>query len=104
MDIKKIKTRVEYLSFSTNQTLVLEEPAQVIFINTGALNDFVVINNNFTLSSLAATNNGTAQYPSTFTIRNNSNEIDATIYTIRFFSTAPVTNFQLKVIVKYYAK
>jgi hypothetical protein len=101
MDIKTRKTRVEYLSFSTNQTLVLEEPAQVIFMNTGAASDRVVINNNLILSSIAATNGGTAQFPSTFTIKNNANEVDTTNYTIRFVGTADP---RLYVMIKYYVK
>jgi len=95
------KTRVEYLSYSTNQTIVLEEPAEVIFINTGAVGDRVVINNNLILSSTLATNSGVAQFPSTFTIKNNANEVDTTNYTIRFVG---LTDPRLYVIVKYYQK
>lgn len=95
------KTRVEYFSYSTNQTIVLEEPAEVIFINTGAVADRVVINNNLILSSTLATNSGVAQFPSTFTIKNNINEVDTTNYTIRFIGA---TDPRLYVIVKYYVK
>ena len=99
MDKKRIKTRIEYFSYSTNQTIVLEEPAEIIFINTGAVADRVVINNNLILSSTLATNNGTAQFPSSLTIKMNPNEIDTTNYIIRFVGT---TDPRLYVIVKYY--
>lgn len=96
---KYIKTRIEYNSYNTNQTLVLDNPAEVIFINAGATGDRVVINNNLILSSTLATNNGTAQFPSRLEVKMNSNEVDSTNYVIRFVGTADP---RLYVIVKYY--
>jgi len=99
METKKIKTRTEFYFFNRNQTIVLEEPAEVIFINCSALPDRVIINNNLTLDTTLATNSGVAQFPSSFTIKHNPNEIDVTNYTIRFVST---TDPRLIVICKYY--
>lgn len=96
----KIHTRIEYLSFSTNQNLVLDDPAEVTFINCGALGDQVVLNNNLTLDShKAATEVTGSKYPYTLNVKMNSNEIDKTNYVIRFIGN---TDPRLYVIVKYY--
>jgi len=99
MQTKKIKTKTEFYFFNRNQTLVLSEPAEIIFINCGALPDRVIINNNLILDTTLSTNGGGAQFPSTFTIKHNPNEIDVTDYTIRFVAT---TDPRLFVICKYY--
>ena len=93
---------VEYNIYSITQTLVLDNPAEVIFINAGGLTDQVIINNNFTLDSVIATNSGSATNPSIFTMKMNPNEIDITDYHIRF--TGVAVNPKLNVIVKYYKK
>jgi hypothetical protein len=99
---KLIPIYVEYNIYSTTQTLVLDNPAEVIFMNIGGLTDQVVINNNFTLDSIIATNTGSATNPSIFTIKMNPNEIDITDYHVKFTGT-PVRP-RLNVIVKYYKK
>jgi len=101
MEDKYIYTRIEYNNYSTNQTIVLEEPAEVTFINCGAAGDEIIINNNLRLSPLISTNAGTAQFPSRINVNMNSNEIDSTNYIIRFLGA---TDPRLYVIVKYYKK
>ena len=99
MEIKRIKTRTEFFLYNRNQTLVLEEPAEVIFINCGAVGDLLTINNNLILSSHASTTSVGSQFPNTYTIKRNPNEIDITNYTIRFLTTIDP---RLIVIAKYY--
>ena len=92
------KTRIyyEFRTIQTNQTLVLENPAQVTFQCIGALGDSLVINNNYRLSSrIEAFTNYTE--PWELVLNNNVNEIDVTDYTIRF-NTPCVLN----IIIKYY--
>ena len=101
MEKKRIKTRTEFYFFNRNQTIVLDEPAEVTFINVGALPDRVVINNNLVLDTTLSTNGGTAQFPNTFTIKHNPNEVDITNYTIRFVATVDPRLF---VICKYYVE
>lgn len=99
MEIKRIKTRTEFFFFNRNQTIVLEEPAEVIFINCGATGDRLTINNNLTLDSHATTTSVGSQFPNTYTIKRNPNEIDVTNYTVRFITTSDP---RLIVIAKYY--
>lgn len=101
MEKKRIKTRTEFFFFNRNQTIVLEEPAEVIFINCGAGGDRLTINNNLTLDSTLSTNNGTAQFPNTYTIKRNPNEVDITNYIVRFVTTIDP---RLIVIAKYYVE
>jgi hypothetical protein len=99
MQTKKIKTRTEFYFFNRNQTIVLDEPAEIIFINVGAVGDRIVINNNLTLDSHQTATSVGSQFPSTYTIRHNPNEIDVTNYTIRFTT---LIDPRLFVICKYY--
>lgn len=101
MEKKRIKTRTEFYFFNRNQTIVLEEPAEVIFINVGSAGDRIVINNNFTMDSTQSTNAGTAQFPNIYTIKRNPNEVDVTNYTIKFITTIDP---RLYVICKYYVE
>lgn len=100
--MKLIPIYVEYNVYSTTQTLVLDSPAEVIFINSGGKTDQVIINNNFTLDSVLATNSGSAINPSIFTMKMNPNEVDITDYHIKF--TGVPVDPKLYVIVKYYKK
>ena len=99
MEKKRIKTRTEFFFFNRNQTIVLEEPAEIIFINCGAVGDRLTINNNLTLDSLQTTTSVGSQFPNTFTIKHNPNEIDVTNYIVRFVTTIDP---RLIVIAKYY--
>lgn len=100
MNLTKIFT--EFNIYSTTQTLVLDSPAEIIFINIGGLADQVIINNVFTLDSTIATNSGVATNPSYYTMRMNPNEIDISDYHIRFVGRGERP--RLMVIVKYYKK
>jgi hypothetical protein len=94
------KTRVyyEFRSIETNQTLVLENPAQVTFQVNGGLGSSLVINNNYLLvGRIESFTNYTD--PWELILNNNENEIDVTQYSIRF-NTPCVLN----VIIKYYDK
>lgn len=101
MEKKRIKTRTEFYFFNRNQTIVLEEPAEVTFINVGASGDRIVINNNLILDSHQTATSTGSQFPSTFTIKHNPNEVDVTNYTIRFITTIDP---RLYVICKYYVE
>lgn len=100
--MNKINTRIEFFVFEAikgSQTLVLEKPAEITFINTGGgIADAVIINNNFRLSSTFATNSGVATHPNTLYLKNNNYEIDVTTYTIRVLGATA----QCQVVVKYF--
>jgi hypothetical protein len=109
--MKNIKR--EIFIFNTDQTLVLENPLSVQFINcyNGILltnEGEVTINNSFVLipywRSLGLSGNTLLQPPQFaspyfLTLENNADEQDTTQYTIRFNNNN--TNNRLFVIVKY---
>lgn len=101
MERKRIKTRTEFFRYDRNQTIVLEEPAEVIFMNLGAAGDRITINNVFTLDSHQSVTSIGAQFPYMYTIKRNPNEVDATTYIIKF--NAP-GDPRLIVIAKYYVE
>lgn len=109
--MKNIKR--EFFIFNTDQTLVLENPLSVQFINCyngiSITNDGeVTINNSFVLTpfwkTLGLSGNPIIQPPQfaspyLLTLENNEDEQDTTQYTIRFANNN--TNNRLFVIVKY---
>jgi hypothetical protein len=110
--MKNIKR--EFFVFSTDQTLVLENPLSVEFINcyngVGATQEGqCIINNAFVLTPFWKTLgfSGSAVIvpafdsasPYQLTLNNNIDEQDTTQYTIRFFNNS--TQNRLFVIVKY---
>lgn len=109
---KKRKIRYEFLIFSTDSTLILENPLSVEFINTSpdtnpAFGD-VIINQFIRLVPrwrAIASSLGPALVPFNYsddyklTLNNNINEIDVTQYQIRFRSPSLLN--RLIVIVKY---
>ena len=108
MPIKKQKVRYEFYNFQTgpsgvsNTTLVLDKPASVKFVVTGAGlgADLVTINNAYQLQSVNLFTTIGSQYPYELILENNQDEIDITNYSINIFS--PANAITLKVIAKYY--
>jgi hypothetical protein len=106
--------RREFFVFNTDQTLVLENPLSIQFINCyngiGATQEGqVIINNTFVLTpywkSLGFSGSAIivpafdSASPYFLNLENNLNEQDATQYTIKFFNNNPSN--RLFVIVKY---
>ena len=93
------KTRIyyEFRTINTNQTLVLENPAQVTFQCTGAPTNGVVINNIYRLETRIDAQSISFNSPWELVLNNNLNEIDVTQYTIRFIGTC-----NLDIIIKYF--
>lgn len=110
--MKNIKR--EFFIFSTDQTLVLENPLSIEFVNcyngAGATQEGqVTINNAFVLTpfwktlglsgSAVIIPSSDSSSPYFLTLNNNPDEQDNTQYTIRFFNNS--TQNRLFVIVKY---
>ena len=100
--MKNINVRYEFYTYDSSKgstTLVIDSPAEVTFICTGAgVADAVIINNAFRLSSTIAFTSGVATHPNQLILKNNDYEVDKTIYQIRVLGV----NSQCSVIVKYF--
>lgn len=97
---KHQKVRFEFeLVEAESKTLVLDDPAGVVFQNISANPaDVITINNGLTIAPLIAVNSGVARNPGSFEIPMNQGEVDATSYAVRF----PTGTGTLLVIKKYY--
>lgn len=87
----------EFLLISSDQELDLENVIEVEFINIGDTD--VVINNVYRLSRLSVVIGGGTNFDYKLLLKNNINEIDKTLYRIRFVSAIP--NRRLIVRAKY---
>jgi len=99
--VKKIKVKYEFKLYDRNQTIVLNNPSQVQFINISNVpGGLVIINNFLTLNSVrdSITGFGPPPNPSQITLNNNTDEEDTTNYTCQF----PANEGILLVIAKYY--
>jgi hypothetical protein len=94
---EKIRILYEFRTINTNQTLVLDRPAQITFICIGVAGQGVVINNNFNLITRTESLQAPFKAPFELTLNNNDNEIDVTNYLIRFIGTP-----SLQLIIKYF--
>jgi hypothetical protein len=89
--------RNEFLIISSDQELDLENAIEIEFINVGDID--VEINNVYRLSRLIFVMGGLTNYDYKLLLKNNLNEIDVTLYRIRFLANIP--NRKLIVRVKY---
>lgn len=87
----------EFLIISSDQELDLENAIEIEFINVGDID--VVINNVYRLSRLSLVIAGATNFDYKLLLKNNIDEIDVTIYRIRFLANIP--NRRLFVRVKY---
>ena len=86
----------EFRQVTTDQILVLDNPASVWFqmLGTGG---FVTINNIYRLQSYLESNSAAGLFDWQLKLDNNVNEIDVTNYVLRFAGTG-----SLNLIIKYY--
>jgi len=96
--METIQIKNEVFTITQNQTLVLNNPAQVTFLNNGLPGEYVLINNSLIIFPFRDVITGVADAPANFTLQNNSGEIDTTNYQIIF----PTGAGNLTVICKYY--
>lgn len=89
--------RNEFLIISSDQELDLENVIEIEFINVGDTD--VVINNVYQLSRLVNVIGGTTNFDYKLLLKNNLNEIDVTLYRIRFVLN--ISNKRLIVRAKY---
>jgi len=90
----------EFKVFTEPATLVLNNPAEITFINQGLGGGICIINNVIRLSTSADVVQGIGDYNDRITLRPNLNETDTTDYNIRWQGSIG----QLVVICKYYKK
>jgi len=95
----KVKVYYEFRTITTDQTIVLDRPAQVTFQLIGGLGESCVINNIYLLITRKDSVDGGKKLPWELILNNNENEIDITNYQVRFLITA---GSYLNVIIKYY--
>ena len=95
------KVEYKFFVYDTDQTLVLSNPAEIRFINTGTGGNIAVINQVFKLQTLTEFIAGTSVYPYEFNLKINQNEIDVTQYQIKFQGGGVP---RLYVLIKYYVK
>ena len=98
--MEKIFIKNEVFTITQNQTLVLNNPAQVTFLNNGLPGEYVLINNSLIIYPFRDVLTGTADAPANFTLQNNGGEVDTTNYQVIF----PTGAGNLTVICKYYVK
>lgn len=93
-----IKTPIlyEFRQITTDQILVLDNPASVWFQMLG-VGGFVTINNLYRLQSFQDSNSPLGLFDWQLKLDNNVNELDVTNYIIRFAGTG-----SLNLIIKYY--
>ena len=89
----------EFKEYTENCTLVLNNPAEITFINQQVGGGLVIINNTIRLAPSNTVVQGIADYYDRITLKPNLDEIDTTDYNIKF--TAPS---RLIFICKYYRK
>lgn len=89
----------EFKEFTESQTLVLNNPAEVTFINQGVGGGVITINNVINLITSAQVVQGVGDYLDRIVLKPNLNEIDTTDYNVKI----PVGS-KLVVICKYYRK
>jgi hypothetical protein len=89
----------EFKEYTETQTLVLNNPAEVTFINQGVGGGIVTINNVINIQPSANVIAGIGDYQDRITLRPNLNETDTTDYNVKI----PVGS-KLVVICKYYRK
>jgi hypothetical protein len=89
----------EFKEVTESQTLVLNNPAEVTFINQGVGGGIVTINNVINIQPSSIVIAGGADYYDRVTLKNNVNEVDTTDYNVKM----PVGT-KLIVICKYYRK
>jgi len=87
----------EFRQYTQSGTLVLNNPAEVTFINQSPVGANIIINNTIILSSSAQVIQGVGDYFDRITLRTNLNEIDTTDYSVII-----PPNTILIVICKYY--
>lgn len=88
----------EFRQISTDQTLVLDKPAQVTFqiFGTGSI---ITINNSYKIQSFKDSQSAAGVYNWQLVLNNNVNEVDVTNYVIRFGGGVSGLLF---IIIKYY--
>jgi len=89
----------EFKEYTETQTLVLNNPAEVTFINQGVGGGVVTINNVINIQTSANVIAGIGDYFDRITLRPNLNEVDTTDYNVKI----PIGT-KLIVICKYYRK
>jgi len=95
---EKQKVSYEIRTIDQPQTLVLERPASLHFINVSQIiGNTLTINQDYTLQCYRDFVSGVATFPSELILNNNSNEQDTTVYRI---SGTP-NEFICKIIIKY---
>ena len=96
-----MKTEViyEFKEVTESQTLVLNNPAEVTFINQGIGGGIVTINNVIQIQTSGNVIAGIGDFFDRVTLKNNVNEVDTTDYNVRM----PVGT-KLIVICKYFRK
>jgi len=94
-----MKTQViyEFKEVTESQTLVLNNPAEVTFINQGVGGGIVTINNVIQIQTSGNVIAGIGDFFDRITLKNNGNEIDTTDYNVRM-----AVGTKLIVICKYY--
>lgn len=90
----------EFKVFTEPATLVLNNPAEITFINQGLGGGICIINNVIRLSPSNAVVQGIGDYNDRIVLRPNLNEQDTTDYNIRWQGAIG----ELIVICKYYRK
>ena len=95
----KQKIKYEFKLIDQPGTLVLEQPAQVKFINVSLLPaNTCTINQTYTLGTAKENIAGIAHYPAELDLSNNNDEEDTTTYQIN----GTPNEFKLIVILKYF--
>jgi hypothetical protein len=89
----------EFKEYTETQTLVLNNPAEVTFINQGVGGSVITINNVILIQPSGNVIAGIGDYQDRITLRPNLNETDTTDYNVKI----PVGS-KLVVICKYYRK
>ena len=93
------KIKYEFKVIDQPGTLVLEQPAQVKFINVSLVpGNTVTINQVYTLGTAAENISGLAQFPAELDLSNNNAEEDTTNYQIN----GTPNEFKLIAILKYF--
>lgn len=97
--MEKTEIIYEFKEYTETQTLVLNNPAEITFINQGTIGGVITINNVLQLSPTVQVISGIADYLDRIILKPNLNEIDTSNYNIKI----PFGG-KLVVICKYYRK
>jgi len=96
---EKKKVKWEVRTYDQSGTIVLNNPAEVRFINVSQIiGNIVTINQDYTLQCTRDFISGVATFPNELILKTNQDEEDTTQYTIQGTNN----EFILKVICKYY--